>query len=156
MTKKAKEELTNFLEDLFRKSNVVKCVPAKFDNDDDVNFIIVPKTGTRKIQNDFELLVLVYCSDVKSLTMYCPLIYKLKCEDSTMFTLNAINNANNKISLGKIYLNYDTGAISYINKILFDNMINDLTPDMMNEYIESFLFYSLEFYNQMKKGTDDE
>lgn len=156
MNKTTKEKLIIFLENLFEKSNIVKYMPAKFEDDDDINFIIVPNTGKHKVQNNFELLILVYCSDEKSLTMYCPLIYKLSGEDSTMFTLNAINNTNNKISLGKIYLNYDNGSISYINKILFDNMINDLTPAMMNEYIESFLFYSLEFYNQMKRDNRDE
>ena len=156
MNKKTKDELTNFLKNLFSKSNVAKYLPAKFEDDDDVNFIIVPKTGKHKVNNEFELLVLVYCSDEKSLTMYCPLIYKLKYDEPTIFALNAINNTNNKISIGKIYLNHENNSISYINKILFNNMIHDLTPDMMNEYIESFLFYSLEFYNQIKKGNQDE
>lgn len=156
MRKKTKEDLSNFLVKLFSKSNVAKHMPAKFQDDDDVNFIIIPKTGNRKIQNDFELLVLVYCSDAQSLTMYCPLIYKLNDNDSIMKTLNAINTTNSKISLGKIYLNYDNGCVSYINTILFDNMMNDLTPQMMNEYIETFLYYSIEFYNQIKKGNQNE
>lgn len=155
MNKKTKEELRTFLKDLFSKSNVVEYSLADFIDDGDINFIISPNTGRHKIKNDFKLMLLVYCSDMKSLTMYCPLVYRLNEEDSIMFTLNAINNTNNKISLGKIYLNDDNGSISYINKILFDNMINDLTTDMMNEYIESFLFCSLELYNQMKKGNEN-
>ena len=150
MRKMTKESIRNFLEGLFKKSNLsYKYCDLK---DGDINFFVYPKLENKTIENPISLPLLIYCSDIKALTIYCPLIYKLTNEDSAMFTLNAINETNNKIAMGKIYLNQDNNSIvTYINKVIFNNMINDLSPEMMTEYIESFFLCSIEFYKQMKK-----
>ena len=86
------------------------------------------------------------------MTIYCPLIYKLTDKDSAMYTLNAINETNNKIAMGKIYLNQNNNSVvSYINRVIFNNMTEDLSSKMMDEYIDSFLLCSIEFYKQMKR-----
>lgn len=145
-----KDNIRIFLEELFEKSNLSYQYCDL--NDDDINFFVRPKLESKKIKNPIALQLLIYCSDIKTLTIYCPLIYKLTNEDSAMFTLNAINETNNKIAMGKIYLNQDNNSVvTYINRVIFNNMINDLSSGMMNEYIESFLLCSMEFYKQMKK-----
>lgn len=150
MRKMTKDNIRIFLEELFEKSNLSYQYCDL--NDDDINFFVRPKLESKKIKNPIALQLLIYCSDIKTLTIYCPLIYKLTNEDSAMFTLNAINETNNKIAMGKIYLNQDNNSVvTYINRVIFNNMINDLSSGMMNEYIESFLLCSMEFYKQMKK-----
>lgn len=153
--KNGKEIVKKFLSDLFNQSNILdyKCV----DIDDDINYLVTPKLTNKKIKDNFKLSLLVYCSNAKSLTIYCPRVYKLKNEDSAMYTLNAINETNSKIALGKIYLNKENNSvISYINRVIFNNITTDLTPKMMNEFIDSFLYSCIEFYNQMKKDINDE
>ena len=151
INKNKKEKIKFFLSELFKQSNIEKFEYVDLD-DDDVNFFVTPRLTNKNKKNDIKLNLLIYCSGLKSLTVYCPKIYKLQNNDSTMFTLNAINETNSTISLGKIYLNkVNNSVISYINQIIFDDITTDLSPEMMNEYIEAFLFCSIEFYEQMKK-----
>lgn len=151
MNKKIKEKLTSFLVDLFNKSNILQHELLDLD-DNDINFLVIPKIDNKKLKNTIKLQLIIYCSDDGSLTIYCPLIYKLQDTDTMMFTLNAINEVNNRIALGKIYLNRNNNSvISYVNKILFNNIINELTPELLNEYIEAFILCCVGFYGQMKQ-----
>jgi len=151
INKNKKEKIKFFLSDLFKKSNIEKFEYIDLD-DDDINFFVSPRLTNKNIKNDINLNLLIYCSGLKSLTVYCPKIYKLQNNDSAMFTLNAINETNSTISLGKIYLNrVNNSVISYVNQIIFNDITTDLSPAMMNEYLEAFLFCSIKFYEQMKK-----
>ncbi len=150
MNKIAKEKIIDFLEKLFKKANLsYKYIEL---NDNDINFFVNPKLESKEIKDKIFLRLLIYCSDEKALTIYCPLIYKLTDKDSAMYTLNAINETNNKIAMGKIYLNQNNNSVvSYINRVIFNNMTEDLSSKMMDEYIDSFLLCSIEFYKQMKR-----
>ena len=109
-----------------------------------------------KTTENIRLKLVLYCSDVKSITIYCPTLYKLRDSDSAMFTLNAINEVNSKIALGKIYLNSENNSvISYINRVLFCDLTTELTPDLLNDYMSAFLLTSLEFYKKMRQIVDD-
>lgn len=154
--KNQREKIKSFLSELFKKSNVENFEYVDLE-DDDVNFSVTPRLTSKKIKNDIRLNLLIYSSGLKSLTVYCPRIYKMQNDDSTMFTLNAINETNSTISLGKIYLNkVNNSVISYVNQIIFNDITTDLSPTMMNEYIEAFLFCSIEFHEQMKREFNDE
>lgn len=150
-----KQNIINFLKELFQKTEMIyEYIDLA---DDDINFIVRPKLERKKSKDSFALSLLIYCSDVKTLTLYCPLIYKLTNKDSAIYTLNAINETNNKIAMGKIYLNQNNNSVvTYINRVIFNNMIEDLSPKMMEEYIDSFLLCSIEFYKQMKRDLVNE
>ena len=68
-----------------------------------------------------------------------------------MYTLNALNNVNSKIALGKIYLNpNNSSVISYINSVLFNDITNELTTDLFEDYISSFIMASIQLYEEIK------
>lgn len=151
MNKKTKENLIHFLEELLKKSNILDFKYIDLPHDNDVNFIVILKT-----MENIKLKLVLYCSDVKSITIYCPTLYKLRDSDSAMFTLNAINEVNSKIALGKIYLNSENNSvISYINRVLFCDLTVELTSDLLNDYMGAFLLTSLEFYKKMRQIVDD-
>ena len=55
------------------------------------------------------------------------------------------------MAIGKIYLNKtNNSVISYINRILFNDISRELTVELFEEYVRSFLMTSIEFYEQMK------
>lgn len=155
MNKKKKQELIDFLDETLNKANILNYKYVDFE-DGDINFIVVPKIDKKKIKEDMQLQLIIYCSDEESLSIYCPLIYKLGDKDSLMFTLNAINEVNNKIAVGKIYLNKkNNSVISYIYRALFNNIFNELTPELLNDYIDAFLLTSIDFYSQMKEVINE-
>lgn len=155
MNKKTKESLISFLSNLLEKSNISEYKYIDLD-DNDINFIVIPNINNKKINQNVKLQLIIYCSNEKNLTIYCPLLYKLQDGNSAIYTLNAINEVNNKIALGKIYLNQDNNSIiSYINRVLFNNINNELTPEIFNEYIDAFLLCSIEFYKQMKEVMNE-
>lgn len=152
MNKKIRKQMIDFLDQTLSKSNVLNYKYVDFDGDSDVNFIVIPKVDTKKLKEDIQLQLIIYCSDQESLSIYCPLMYKLGEKDSSMFALNAINEVNNKIAVGKIYLNQNNNSvISYIYRALFNNIFGELTPELINDYIDAFLLTSIEFYVKMKE-----
>lgn len=151
MTKNERKEMIDFLEDIFDNSNILNYKYVDIDGDNDVNFFVIPKINNKKLKQDIQIQLLIYCSDDGSLSFYCPLMFKLEDKDSLMFVLSVINDVNNKIAVGKVYLNKDNNSIvSYIYRALFNNIYNELTPDLVNDYIDAFLLTSYEFYSQIK------
>ena len=60
------------------------------------------------------------------------------------------------MAVGKLYLNQQPDlVVSYINRILFNNILNELTPKLLDEYIESFLLTAFDFFNTMKTRTHE-
>lgn len=156
MDKNSKEKLIVFLSDILEKSNISNFKYANFEGDNDINFIVMPKMDNNKLSEDVPLRLIIYCSDDQSLSIYCPLLYKLLDKDSLMFTLSAINKVNNRIAVGKIYLNDNNNSvISYIYRALFNNIYQDLTPELLNDYIDAFLLTSIEFYSAMKEVINE-
>ena len=152
MNKTYKNDVTNFLTEILDMSDSITYSLANFE-DDDINFIISPKLYSLKVKDKDKLSFILYCSDVNVITIYCPTLYKLTDEDSVMYTLDVINRVNAKIAIGKIYLNNNNSSvISYINRILFNDMLKELSTDLLESYIESYLATSVEFYKQMKEG----
>ncbi len=151
MNKREKRDLTIYISDILKKSKSVDYRLAEFKNDNDINFLVIPKLKSLKNEDENNFMFLMYCSDKTMLTIYCPTMYVLKDKDSAMYTLNAINNVNSNIAIGKIYLNKtNSSVISYINRILFNDITKELTIDLFEEYVHSFLMTSIEFYEQMK------
>lgn len=151
MNKQLQEELIDSLSLILEKSEILDYDFIEFENDDDVNFFITPTLKSiKKEKNRFNFIL--YCSDERTLTLYCPTFYKLDEKDSVMFTLNAINNVNSRIAVGKVYLNQNNSSVvSYINRILFEDITKELTVELLEEYVKSFWMTSLEFYNEIKE-----
>lgn len=156
MDKLLRDELVNFLCTTLKKSNILEYELVEFEADDDINFFISPKLKNLKVKDKYKLKFLLYCSDETSLTIYCPTLYKLTDTDSLMYTLNAINIVNSKNAVGKIYLNNKNGSIiSYVNRILFNDITNELTVDLLDDYVSAFWATTIEFYEQMKVNLND-
>lgn len=121
------------------------------DLDEDINFLITTNFSSSKLKNKINIQFLLYCSDEHQLTIYCPTLFRLESDGSIMYTLNAINRVNSKIAVGKIYLNSENATtISYINRILFNNIIDDLTTELFDDYLSSFIFTCAELYEEIK------
>lgn len=156
MDKKLREKLTKCISETLDKSKVLQYEMIEMEDDEDINFFITPKLKTLK-KRDNKLNFILYCSDETTLTIYCPTLYRLKDKDSVMFTLNAINSVNAKIAVGKIYMNDSNGSvISYINRILYDNILEELNVDVLEDYIKSFWITAIELYEQMRMLDNDE
>lgn len=156
MNKKTKDMLIIFFNNILKKSDLLNYQLVDFD-DDDVNFLVTPKIKSLKKYTDDQFMFILYCSDKTIMTIYCPTLYSLKNNDSAMFTLNAINNVNSKISIGKIYLNsINSSVISYVSTALFNDITKELTSNVLKEYIDSFIYTCIEFYKQMKVDINHE
>lgn len=154
MNKRERNRLITFLSNILKKSDIsnYKLFELTDTKDNDINFIIVPNIKSIKNEDEYKFTFLLYCSDASTLTIYCPTVYKLSTNDSAMFTLNAINNVNSNLTIGKIYLNkINSSVISYINTILFNDITKELTVDLLDDYINSFLMTVIDFYEQMDR-----
>ncbi len=156
MDKREREKMIDFLDEILSKSNILNYKYIDLEGDKDANFLVIPKVDNKKLKENIQLQLIIYCSDVESLSIYCPLLYKLLDKNSLMYTLSAINEVNSKIAVGKIYLNKDNNSIiSYIYRALFNDIYKELTPDLINDYIDAFLLTSIEFYSQMKEVINE-
>ena len=145
------EKLTNFLIKILDQSQSFTYEMVKIEGDEDINFMISPILKSLKAKDKTKLNFLLYCSDESMLTIYCPNLYSLQDKDTLMGTLNNINIVNSKIAVGKIYLNkFNNSRVNYVNRILFNNIYNELTIEILEEYINSYLATCVEFYKQMK------
>jgi hypothetical protein len=121
------------------------------DIDEDINFLITPIVKIPEIENTLSIHFILYCSDEHELTIYCPMLFRLEADGSIMYMLNAINNVNSKIAIGKIYLNSkNTTTISYINRVLFNDITNEFTTKLFEDYLSSFIFASIELQKEIK------
>lgn len=121
------------------------------DVDEDINFLITFKFRSSDLENKIKIQCLLYCSDEHQLTIYCPTLFRLESDGSIMYILNAINRVNSKIPVGKIYVNSENATIiSYINRILFNNIINELTSELFEDYLSSFIVTCAELYEEIK------
>lgn len=151
MNKERYDEITERLIDIFEASNLIEYKAIQFYNDEDINFLVTPKIKLSKIKKNIDLKLIVYCSDEHELTIYCPTLFRLKDNDSVMYTLNALNIVNSKIAVGKIYLNPNNSSIiSYINRVLFNDIVKELTTDLFEDYISSFIVTSIQLYEEIK------
>lgn len=156
MDNNAKEYIKTFISKVLSKSNIANYKSVDLE-DDDINYIVTPKLNGLRMKNNIKLQFILYCSDENSLTLYCPILYKIKNNDSVMYTLNTINAINSKMAIGKIYLNHGNGSVvAYINRILFTNITSELTPTLLDKYIQAFLLCSLKFYREMKVDINEE
>ena len=157
MEKKERLKMINFLSDILSKSNISDFKHIELENDKDVNFLISPKIKYKNKEENIQLQLMIYCSDNESLSIYCPLLDKLLDKDSLVYTLSSINEVNSKVAIGKIYMNKDNNSvISYIYRALFNNIYKELTPQLINDYIDAFLLTSIEFYSKMKEVVDED
>lgn len=151
MKKEIYDEITQHLINVFKGSKLIEYKEIEFDDDEDINFLITPKIKLSKIKKNIDLKLIVYCSDEHQLTIYCPTLFRLKDNDSVMYTLNALNIVNSKIAIGKIYLNPNNSSIiSYINRALFNDIVKELTTDLFEDYIASFIMTSIQLYEEIK------
>lgn len=156
MNKNLENELKLFLSNIIENSNILDYHIADIEDDDDINFLIIPCFNMGNLKNENKFMSLMYCSDKRMLTIYCPTVYRLRNNDSIMLILNTINIVNSKIAVGKIYLNErNSSIISYINSILFNDMTIELTTELLEEYFRSFIMTVSEFYKQMKVDIND-
>ncbi len=147
----SKDMLSKFLDKTLKETSISDFQKVNIDNDSDINYILVPN-----LDENTKLNILLYCTDKKTLTLFCPILYKTKYQDSIIFTLNVINTVNSRMAVGKLYLNQQPDlVVSYINRILFNNILNELTPKLLDEYIESFLLTAFDFFNTMKTRTHE-
>lgn len=155
MDKQVREEIIEFLTKILNKSKKLEYEFVEIEDDEDINFFVTPKIKALKDdENRFNFII--YCSDKTTLTIYCPTFYRIKEDESLMFTLNAINVVNSKMAVGKIYLNNENGAVvSFINRILFNDITKELTVNLLDDYINSYFISVLEFYEQMKEMRND-
>lgn len=152
MDKIYKNEITDFLIKILDTSDLISYNLVDFE-DDDINFIVSPKLTSLKVKDKDKLKFILYCSGINVITIYCPTLYNLTDKDSVMYTLDVINNVNAKIAIGKIYLNNNNSSvISYINRILFNDIFKELSTDLLENYINSYLATSVEFYKLIKEG----
>lgn len=155
MKKQEKNQLTIFLNSILSESKILEFYLADFE-DDDINFFIFPKLDLLPSDEEESFMFIIYCSDKKTLNIYCPTLYTLKNNDSVMFTLNAINIINSKVAIGKLYLNeFNRTVISYLNRILFNDITKELTVELLEDYVKSFIMTSVEFYKQMRETYHD-
>lgn len=49
----------------------------------------------------------------------------------------------------------NSSIISYLNRILFNDITKELTAELLEEYIDSFIITSIEFYKEMKVIVDE-
>lgn len=156
MKKKEKEKITLFLSSILENSNLFDYKIADIKNDYDVNFLIIPEIDSLDEDDKERFMFILYCSDISTLTIFCPSLYTLKDNDSIILTLNAINNVNSQIAVGKVYLNNKNDCVvSYVNRILFNDITKELTIDLLEEYANSFLITSIKFYEQMRILKND-
>lgn len=156
MKKNTKKEITEFLKKTIEGANVTNYELVTFENDDDINFIITPKLNGKTTPRQAQLKFILYYSSDNTITLYCPILYKMGAKNSIMFTLNTINNINSQLAVGKLYMSDNNSTISYINRIFFNDITNDLTSGLLKEYIDAFLYCSVEFYMQMKVDQKNE
>lgn len=151
MTKGKKESIDKFLSEILNESEMVNHYEVSDFGDEDINYIVSPKLNGLNVKNN-KLQFILYCSGKESLTLYCPILYKVKDTDSLMYTLNIINNINSEMAIGKIYLNQNNSTVvAYLNRVLFTDITNELTPTLLNEYIHAFLLCSIKFYHEVKE-----
>lgn len=67
----------------------------------------------------------------------CSNIYHLKTKDSLLSTLVAINNTNMKIASGNLYLDPKKQSIMYYQRIKLNNILENLTYDVISDCINS-------------------
>lgn len=156
MEKTLRDELTDFICSVLDKTTFFTYEIIEFDDDDDVNILVTPDLKSLKNKESANFAFMLYCSDKTMLTIYCPTLYRIKNKDSAIYTLNLINTVNSKIAVGKIYLNpKNSSVISYINRILFNDITKELTVELLEDYIKSFMLTSLHLYNEIKDERND-
>lgn len=148
MDKKIKNELKRFMDGILEKTCLDSYKLVEMEGKDkDLNYLV-----EIELDKSMHLKFLIYCSDKKSLTIYCPIVYKMEQDDEKIMPiLNVVNNVNCSIAIGKLYLgNSDKLVVTYINRVLFNDITNELTSNLLNAYITAYMYTSLEFYKQMK------
>lgn len=99
--KKTSRKLTAFLEDVLNKVDNIRFGLRELENDKDINFFVSTEKQYHGLGNDYNFSFIMYCSNEKSLSIYCPTLYRIKDNDSAMYTLNAINAVNSRIAIGR-------------------------------------------------------
>lgn len=79
----------------------------------------------------------------------CSNIYHLKPNDSLMSTLVAINNTNMRIASGNLYLDSKRQSIVYYQRIKLNNILNDLTYDVIADCINSISAAIILIYDEI-------
>lgn len=74
-------------------------------DDDDINYIV--SFTPRKLKDSLGSIEFLafYSGENNELVVICPNIYKIREQDSTLSILNALNNANQRLSSGSVTLN---------------------------------------------------
>lgn len=146
MDKKIKNNLKKFMDGILKETYLESYKIVEID-DKDLNYLVKVKLDNAKV-----IKFIIYCSDRKSLTIYCPIVYKLENDDEKIMPiLNVINNVNCSMAVGKLYLgNKDKLTVTYINRVLFNDITSELTPALLDTYVTAYIFACLEFYEQMK------
>lgn len=152
MKKELREKLALFVQNILKESKAIEEYKiVEFDNDEDLNFFVTPRLKSLKEGTGCNFSFLLYFTDERALTIYCPTVYRIEDHDSSIYTLNAINIVNSKIAVGKLYLNnQNSSIISYIDRVLFNDITKELTVGLVESYINSFLGTALNLYEEMK------
>lgn len=145
------KKLKVILENLFNEFNI------RYEyidiNDDDVNYLInIQYHDSDIIKSIGSINAIIYCSTKEnSITIGCTSLYKLVDSDSLLSTLIAINNANQKILYGNIFLRKSNNEISYYYRNNFNNIIDDLNHKNFGIIINSLLSAVINLFSEIKK-----
>ena len=145
-----KQQTRNHLEKVFSKINI-EYEQINLD-DDDINYIV--SFTPRKLKDSLGSIEFLafYSGENSELVVICPNIYKIREQDSTLSILNALNNANQRLSSGSVTLN-DNVVIYRCIKRFKD--IEDIKEQDIKDILDNVLIaiiYTHEEIKEIKKG----
>ena len=147
-----KQQTRNHLEKVFSKINI-EYEQINLD-DDDINYIV--SFTPRKLKDSLGSIEFLafYSGENSELVVICPNIYKIREQDSTLSILNALNNANQRLSSGSVTLN-DNVVIYRCIKRFKD--IEDIKEQDIKDILDNVLIaiiYTHEEIKEIKKGEE--
>lgn len=124
------------IENNLRKLNIKFTSLTLNEEDEELTYLIHMELKGLKEVGIIPVLFIV--STEKSIvSIGCSNIYHLKPKDSLLSTLVAINNTNMKIASGNLYLDSKKQSIMYYQRIKLNNILDNLTYDVLSDCINS-------------------
>lgn len=128
--------LKDKIENNLQKLNIKFTFLNSNEDDEDLTYLIHMELNGLKEVGIIPVLFIV--STVKNtVNIGCSNIYHLKTDDSLLSTLIAINNTNMKIASGNLYLDSKKQSIMYYQRIKLNNILDNLTYDVISDCINS-------------------
>lgn len=141
-----KQQTSNHLEKIFSKFTI-EYEQINLD-DDDINYIVSFTPGKLKDSLGSIEFLAFYSSENNELVIICPNIYKIKEQDSTLSILNALNNANQRLSSGSVTLNDNVVAYRCIKRF---KDIADIKEQDIKDILDNILIAIIYTYEEIKE-----